>query len=67
MKDVYHTNEQRLNKIRGLIEGIRQLQPDDAFLEGRIASLNELAGEAEGSVDALEFFLAERKALDRTE
>ena len=68
MKDTLHTNQQRIEKIRGLIEYIHMLQGGSfsaAFAADRLTSLLDLAQEAEGSLDAIEDFLRERKALDR--
>lgn len=62
MKDSVHTNEQRVEKIRGLIEGVRRLEREQqTFVAGALQSLVALAGEAEGSLDALEEALLERK------
>lgn len=65
MRDILHTNEQRIVKLRGLIQGVRGLGEHGTPSENQIESLKVLANEAESSLDALEFFLAERRALQK--
>lgn len=65
MKDTVHTNGQRIEKIRGLIAGVRKL--DDAqqmFVAGALQSLIALADEAEGSLDAIEDSLLGKHLLE---
>ncbi len=66
MKDLVHTNRQRIEKIRGLIAGIRLANEQEVahVAAAELDSLLVLAEEAEGSLDALEEFLCERRALD---
>ena len=66
MKDMVHTNQQRLDKIRGLIAGVRSVNPS-LSIESQLISLTSLASEVEGSIDAVEGFLRSKNQLNEKE
>lgn len=72
MTDTLHTNEQRITKIRGVLEAINRLTTSprittDPELRYLMDDLATLANESSESLDGLEKFLADRKALGGVE
>jgi hypothetical protein len=70
MRDKVHTNEQRINKIRSVFVAVHELKRTLEALKGAdhplvltLEGIKQETIEAEGSLEAIEKFLADRNAL----
>lgn len=74
MKDRVHTNRERIEKVRSvfvaieeLTDTVREMRGTDDLLTHTLIGIRDAALEADGSLEAIESFLAERNALDKVE
>ena len=72
MIDQVHTNQQRINKVRSVLIAIERLlntriNGTDDTPALQIVGLQSAAKEAEGSLEAIEKFMADNNTLGRTE
>ena len=74
MKDKVHTNRERIEKVRSVFTAIeeltstlREVRGEGDVLFQTLVGLTDAAIEADGSLKAIESFLAERNALDKVE
>ena len=74
MLDQVHTNQQRIEKIQSvftavfaLTETLKLTQGENDPLILTLEGISDEAGEAQGSLEAIEKFLGDRNALTRVE
>jgi len=74
MRDQVHTNQQRIEKIRSVFTAVHELtatlraaQGSGDMLVQTLEGISLEAGEAAGSLEAIEKFLADRNALQGIE